>query len=366
MSVCLPEIYDAALDPGYWPEALAAISNRVGYGCGVTLVHSSLSCFAEGDIWMHQVDVESYRRSPPDLLTPEGNPGIRAALRAPLGQLVDRRSFLLEEEMGTHPVSRQFFLPNGIQHMLIGAVQMDFEVGSLFCLSREWGSEAFDAGEAVLAQDIAFHIGRAMRLHRRVHLMEVHQTAYSIALDRLSAAVLLCDIDLRVHQMNAAAQELISGARGVTLFMNRLLLVDPLGQQRLELAAKRLGSSVPEVGEIRIVARRAETARPLVLTLYPAIGTVPASVAPRGRVLIFLDDHEERSAMSRDRLMTTFELTATEARVAIRAAEARSLPQIATEFSVSINTIKSHMKAVYEKTGARSRADLVNILRAAY
>ncbi|MCG5051430.1 MAG: LuxR C-terminal-related transcriptional regulator [Myxococcales bacterium] len=55
-------------------------------------------------------------------------------------------------------------------------------------------------------------------------------------------------------------------------------------------------------------------------------------------------------------------LTLAEARVASRLAKGRSVPEIGLDLKISTGTVRSHLKASYAKTGARSQAELVRIV----
>lgn len=55
-------------------------------------------------------------------------------------------------------------------------------------------------------------------------------------------------------------------------------------------------------------------------------------------------------------------LTRAEARVALRLAEGLSVPAIARDLNVTVETIRTHLKRTYGKTGARRQAELVRVV----
>ena len=64
-------------------------------------------------------------------------------------------------------------------------------------------------------------------------------------------------------------------------------------------------------------------------------------------------------------LSATFCLTYAEARMAGRLAAGLSVAEIASEFNVSIATLRTQLSSVFDKTGTRRQADLVRLLLAA-
>ena len=61
-------------------------------------------------------------------------------------------------------------------------------------------------------------------------------------------------------------------------------------------------------------------------------------------------------------LCVSYGLTPAEARVAVAATASQTVEQIAEGLSEGVNTVKTQLKHVYEKTGVASRAELVRLL----
>jgi DNA-binding CsgD family transcriptional regulator len=66
----------------------------------------------------------------------------------------------------------------------------------------------------------------------------------------------------------------------------------------------------------------------------------------------------ERSSL----LLAAYGLTAAQRRVANLVLQGRTTSQIVIELHISAHTVQDHLKAVFDKTGVRSRRDLVNAL----
>ena len=57
----------------------------------------------------------------------------------------------------------------------------------------------------------------------------------------------------------------------------------------------------------------------------------------------------------------TYRLTAMELRVLLAIVEIGGVPEVADTLGIGEGTVKTHLKRLYEKTGARRQADLVKI-----
>jgi DNA-binding CsgD family transcriptional regulator len=57
----------------------------------------------------------------------------------------------------------------------------------------------------------------------------------------------------------------------------------------------------------------------------------------------------------------TYRLTAMEVRVLLAIVEVGGAPQVAEALGIGEGTVKTHLKRLFEKTGARRQADLIKI-----
>jgi DNA-binding CsgD family transcriptional regulator len=77
---------------------------------------------------------------------------------------------------------------------------------------------------------------------------------------------------------------------------------------------------------------------------------------------VVLVDPDARLSADGNALMSAFELTPAEARLAIRFLGRESLEAAAEDLGVSIDTARNQLKSVYEKTGARRHSEIIALL----
>jgi DNA-binding CsgD family transcriptional regulator len=66
--------------------------------------------------------------------------------------------------------------------------------------------------------------------------------------------------------------------------------------------------------------------------------------------------------LERRQLVDLFDLTATEAKVALSIASGKSGPECARELRMSAHTVHTHMRRIFAKLGVHRQADLVRVL----
>jgi DNA-binding CsgD family transcriptional regulator len=80
--------------------------------------------------------------------------------------------------------------------------------------------------------------------------------------------------------------------------------------------------------------------------------------------VIFMFDPAPQSALPPEWIMDAYQLTTAEAQVALNASLGRSVSDIGIRLNISPNTVKSHLRRIFAKTGVHGRAELVGLIAA--
>lgn len=78
--------------------------------------------------------------------------------------------------------------------------------------------------------------------------------------------------------------------------------------------------------------------------------------------LVTLHDLRQPNLVSSGWLMDAYGLTQAEARVALAAASGSTIAETARRLDISVNTVKTHLRRVFHKTGASRQADLARLV----
>ena len=79
-------------------------------------------------------------------------------------------------------------------------------------------------------------------------------------------------------------------------------------------------------------------------------------------VLLFIVDPANRAGIPVSWIMDSYGLTRAEAKVALAASSGLTIPETATRAGVSENTIKTHLRRVYAKTGTTRQSELARLM----
>lgn len=202
-------------------------------------------------------------------------------------------------------------------------------------------------------------ITAALRLHWRLVALEAAHSDLLLALESTRSAVVVCDDRGKVLTLSRDAERLLGQRDGLGYAGGRLI-----GRTRdgaslsvvLERVARRCGARDGGASKGLRVGRPSGRSD-YELLLFP----VPDRHRQgKRRVLVFVHDPQARPATSARLLAELYGLTERESRVAELLARGLSPAEIADELRMSRETVKSHLKAVYNKTETGRQAALVS------
>ena len=226
-------------------------------------------------------------------------------------------------------------------------------------LLRDRNKEDFSTRELRLLEAVLPHAGRAMRLFLRMAELSAQAQLITEAMDRLPAGLILCDGKGRVLHLNSAAQRIVAAQDGLRVSGGVLSGAGAPLAASIARVAGRAGN-----GAETVVVHRASGQRPHVLLISPvAEDGVPWAGVPRRRALILIGGQSRVPAGLPAQLMEVFRLSPGEARLAAAVlAGGKQLEELAEERGLSVNTIKTQMKAVFAKTDTGRQTDLIRVL----
>jgi len=289
------------------------------------------------------------------------NPWTDYMVQVPVGALVQSSEILALDDLKRTVFFDEVLRPQDMAHNLMMSVarRKDFHAAFNMCRSERQG--LLEADGLHLIHRLYPHLRRSLLLAFRLDGYRALQQAKFDVLDRLAAGVVLLDRQARIVYANATARSYDSGAlrlRNGSIGTHSVAHTRRLGKliQAALLGAPVAAMSVPRAADARLVTI-------LVLSVRGKdIGRFAELNMPDAAVLLFLFDPANRTGLSIPRIMDAYRLTQAEARVALAAGSGMSVPEAATQLGLSPNTIKTHLRKVFAKTGTGRQAELAFLL----
>ncbi|MBC5767877.1 helix-turn-helix transcriptional regulator [Ramlibacter albus] len=224
----------------------------------------------------------------------------------------------------------------------------------------------FGEAELQLARLLMPHVRTAVAVHRRIHrLGQLSQSALA-ALELLPQGVIFVAASGRLLHWNGAAREVSRRTGSIAVAGNGELRACT-HELSLKLAAAIRRACEPGTSGARspgtlmkLPSREGE-----VQVLVAPAAAVDNSPFPMGAAAaLFVTENAGTPAVLADALRRVYQLSPAEAALAEALVNGKSLKAFAAERNVSMNTVKTQMKSVTAKVGAKRQVDVVRTILA--
>ncbi len=190
--------------------------------------------------------------------------------------------------------------------------------------------------------------------------------ALAATIDVLPLGIILVDSDGRVIFTNQSAKNLLAHGEGIAqgcdgrLTASRAAESSTLGAL-IDLAVRGpLDGDAEPCGALQL--SRSSTTRPLSVVVRP-LGHHPAPPsAGRPAAIVLCGDPDRDPGTPRDMLARLYGLTPSEAKLTLELLSGRTLERAAARLSISMNTARTHLKHVFQKTGTNRQVDLLRLI----
>ncbi len=356
-------IYDAAGDASRWPVFLEKLRRAVNSSATNLFAQDLRSqefsfTAAVGMDSAYQRTYEKYYRTRNVYLI-QGNHLLRTG-RVCLGPAMCPDAVALRTEF-----YNDWIVPQKQRHGMLGVIFRQRSLTSMVGAIRPKGAELFDADEMSLMNMLIPHLQRAVSLHRKIADLEKQNIAASDALDHWSLGVILLDSRGRVLFANRNAEEIVRQRDGLTMSADGLHAALPGETSALrrlihDAIATHNGKGGQSGGALALP--RPSLKRPLNVLVTPLFSHNQLAVQRRATVALFLSDPEATEEADDDALRRLFGLSRAEANVASLLMQGKEVKQVSEELHVSLATTRTHLRSIFDKTGTRRQAELVQLI----
>ena len=338
-------IYDAGVNPDVWQDVVGSISSLLDSQQSALVVRDSRSRSRTKDLYAspgcdpafgpRYDDYYRARHPVPDV---EYDRGLFVSPRWVVGD----RSYEESEYF------RDFYAGFGLADSLSAYLLRDGDRTAELNLHRAAGAANWDRSDAAFLALLRPHLEKALRINGLLAEAEADRGMLERGLDRLAVGVIALDRERRPVYANGAAERFLRDNDGLAVRHGRLVLPDSAtGPDADTLILRRPSGRLPYRIECLSLARDR------------GAGLPRAAVA-----VLFVTDPERRPGPPAVAWRELFGLTPAETRVAVALGEGRSPAEAMAMLGSGRNTLKTHRRRIYEKTGVSSQAALARLLRA--
>jgi CRP-like cAMP-binding protein/DNA-binding CsgD family transcriptional regulator len=198
----------------------------------------------------------------------------------------------------------------------------------------------------------------------RVMMLESERDTLREVLDRLPTGVVLVDQNKKIILANKSAQTIVDQSDGLLIKQNQVHATNLLDNRKLqELIGKASNLKCPleESGGAVMVSRKS-TNRPMPILISPLRSKEYSYENRRAAAVLFISDPDLAIPGPQEIFRKLYGFTPTEARLSSALLQGKNVMQVARELHIKVNTVRSHLKSIFLKTGANRQSELVRIL----
>jgi DNA-binding CsgD family transcriptional regulator len=258
----------------------------------------------------------------------------------------------------------EWLRPQDCYHTIFGVVRRIAPELLVLAAHRPLHAPPFAAADKRIVGGILPHLERAIAVEARFMRQSSASAAVLELLGHLPEAAFLIDHKARLRASNPAGDELLARRDGLVLAQCTLACARAREHQALRrLIAATTATVGPRLPGGRLVVTRPSGRPPLLISVlamaHPLLG---AFGTPEPVAAVVTKDPERAAQFSARELNALYSMTGAEARLALLIHHGLTLQDAAQTLHITKNTARTHMKAVYAKTGVHRQADLVRLL----
>jgi DNA-binding CsgD family transcriptional regulator/PAS domain-containing protein len=356
-------VYEAALEPTHWDAVVKALLECTESHAGSIALRWLHDLTTRGEA-LGAVQCESYLRDYDERLHELDPLGPRILERGPRSVFVDDE-IIGDWDSFWRTVYGKAVLSHGLGRFIGWWSPALPEAFLSVSLHRPPGARGYETRDQAILSQVVPHLDRAVQIRNQLELSHGGAVA---ALDELVSGVVITDSAGHVVLANRAALRQADEKDGLCFVRGEIRLATPAATSALramlsEASRTTRGMGISDGGVLAI--ERPSGRRPLHSIVTPlAVEAAADRWGHRACAALLLSDPDAEVGTSTRLLRVAYGLTPTEARVAVCVAAGDRLEDIAKQLEVRVQTIRSHLKNIFQKTDTHRQAELVRLVLA--
>ena len=361
LDALIHSIHAAAGQPHGWEDAIAGLRGVLRGRAALLARHDFSSGRGE---WLFESPAHPAEREAYAAEYSARNPWFISSLDYRPGRVMTGEELLESRALRRTDFYRHCLKPLGLYHRLCGVVSRRDDIVYYADVLRGRTQPAFDEEDRVLFGAILRHLTVSLENHWRRGDAHGENRALRAVMDRVDAAVFVVDPGARVLLANARSEALLDEFEGLEVRGERIAAASRAEDRALREAIAESATASSSAGaEARILTiSNPRGLYPLVLSITPAgDGVQGATGVHRPAALLVARNPHPVYDLDRCAFASIFELTPAQIRLAGVMFAGHSLSEASRLLRVSENTVRSHLKQIYQKTHTHSQIELVHL-----
>lgn len=231
--------------------------------------------------------------------------------------------------------------------------------------TREKSQGQFSEDEKEFLRLLIPHLEQSVSIGLQLRQLGSERQIYADSISRRSIAIFTLDRHGNILQSNTTAEQYLKEADGFHQTQKRIKLNNSGQNEQFiqflnqALEAIRKGERVP-INALAVTRDSGKAPYQLMIKPMPVESTDESDITPYLTLLI--QDPEKNLEISVRTLMNLYQLTMSEATIAILLAEGHNTDEVANELNIKKNTVRAHLRSMFVKMGVTQQSMLVTLV----
>lgn len=365
----IEQLYDGLLTDTGWRNALGAIATATGSPQASIIIRdpqtSAVAIAEYEDFGIDPATLAAYNETHHQF-----DPGYSVAPFLSLGHWYHDLQHVGLPAMRRNPFYQDFLRHNDISTIICNRVLQTDGIEAYLSLQRRPGQPYYETAELdQFNRTFIPHVQRAIRIRAELKRLAQREGLTSIVLDRLRIPMLVLDDQRTILKTNTTAEALLRRLSRQLHVRHGRLYPQGLDAGRFErLLQSATGRHGPaEAGGAWLKhaqedGKEGHAVQCLVLPLPSQASTLNPWVRPLALVLLRPLDPQYRLEPQPSLVRQLFDLTLAETRIAMALCQGDAPADIARRQGISVHTVRTHLRAIFAKTGTTRQTDLLRLL----
>lgn len=276
----------------------------------------------------------------------------------------------LDELNDQHAIEESSFYqdliqPSGIRYILAINIpaQKNADLVLKIRLARQSTQQDFSAEDKNLLLSLVDHLKLALHFLDQMAIQKIERNAFADAMNQFMLGTLILDRNGKIVASNRVAREKIEQHDELNMHSGALVITNKKTHQQLYTALADIeqgSNNKPPMP--RTLTVKLNSASALGLMIRPVRPEDTLAHPAHAHAVVFISDSQETQEISSETLAELFGFTGSESKVAAYLANGHTLTEAAEALSISVNTAKSHIRNIYEKTGVNKQTKFIQLV----
>jgi DNA-binding CsgD family transcriptional regulator len=359
-------LYEAAMEPARWRNALSALRemlDAVGAGLLVWNERENVAQFVEVAGIFSESTKKLYAAYFGAI-----DPRRELLQRTPVGLMINSDAYFDDDFVKHSEFYNDFLIPQGARHTTFGKLLRTSAVSTQIAFERNAAQGPMEPGAFRQLAALSPHLRNAARLHNLLPRGTQHPSIGSLVLEHLSDGVVIADARGRIIWMNRPAGETLASEDGLRIDNGALTaarIAENAELQKLLKDAIRMAAGRGGPGGSALRVTRASADRTYTLVIAPLSPEASLAAEPsEPMALVIIRDADRHAEQVASHFGEAFGLSQAERRLAAALAGGLTMQETEIKLDRRISTLRTQLRSVLAKTGARGQTDLLRMMLA--